>query len=134
MNNKKPTAPILLVDDHPRSNEIIGRLLVRQGYRVAFAASGEEAMFALADEPFAAVLSDIELPRMNGLELLVNIQQRWPHLPVILMTAFDVDERRDAARAWGAAALLQKPFSGEQLAQAIRTARQPAKPAEAQAG
>jgi CheY-like chemotaxis protein len=123
MNDKKQTEPVLVVDDHPRSSEIVGRLLVRQGYRVSFAASGEEAMHALAEEPFAAVISDIEMPGMNGLELLQNVHLRYPQTPVILMTAFYSDELRDSALAWGASALLKKPFSGEQLAGAIRSAQ-----------
>ena len=113
---------ILVVDDDSATAELVARLLVQQGFRTGLASDGEEAMNRLAEELFDAVVSDVEMPGMSGFELLQNIRVRYPRLPVILMTSFFEDEKREAALAWSAAALLQKPFAGEQLAVALGAA------------
>lgn len=113
---------VLVVDDHPLSSQIVARLVVRLGMRSALAADGEDALNWLAEEAFDAVISDVEMPRMSGCELLQQIHFRYPNVPVILMTAFFDDERREAAQAWGAAELLKKPFGSRELAAALVTA------------
>lgn len=84
---------------------------------------GEEALNRLAEERFDAVISDVEMPGMSGFELLQQVHLRCPHVPVILMTAFYEDETRELAVAWGAKALLRKPFSGEEVAVALHLTR-----------
>ena len=70
-----------------------------------FAASGAEALDRLAREvqpTLLAVLSDINMPGMDGLELLAEIRQRFPNLPVLMVTAYGDDDRRRRARELGA--------------------------------
>ena len=62
-----------------------------------------------------AVLSDINMPGMDGLQLLVEIKQRFPLLPVMMVTAYGDDERRRQAAAYGAAEFLTKPVDFERL-------------------
>lgn len=119
-DNKPPR--ILIVDDHPRSAEIVGRLLVRNDCKVTLAADGADALNLLAEEPFDAVVSDLEMPGMSGWELLARVHKRYPRLPVILMTAFYEDGKWASALAWGAQALLIKPFAVEELAGALQAA------------
>jgi len=74
-----------------------------------YAASGEEALDRLADgiEPtLLAVLSDINVPGMDGLQLLGEIKQRFPDVPVLIVTAYGDDERRRRAAEYGAAEFL----------------------------
>jgi DNA-binding response OmpR family regulator len=113
---------VLVVDDHPLSGQIVARLLVRRGFHVALAVDGVDALNWLAEEPFDAVVSDVEMPVMDGFELLQQIHLRHPTVPVILMTAFFDDEKQETARAWGAAGILKKPFGSEELVVAITLA------------
>jgi CheY-like chemotaxis protein len=91
----------------------------RQGtYVMHFATSGLEAWDRLAEEiqpALVAVLSDINMPGMDGLELLGEIKQRRPDLPVMMVTAYGDDERRRRARELGASEFLTKPVDFDQL-------------------
>jgi CheY-like chemotaxis protein len=91
----------------------------RQGtYVIQFAASGVEALDRFAGEiqpALVAVLSDINMPGMDGLELLGEIKQRRPDLPVMMVTAYRDDERRRRARELGAFEFITKPVDFEQL-------------------
>src|SRR5438552_16375249 len=104
------SASILVVDDEPDVAELFRqrfRRETRQGtYVLHYAASGAEALDRLAGEiepMLAAVLSDINTPGMDGLELLGEIKQRFPDLPVMMVTAYGDDERRRLAAEYGAA-------------------------------
>ena len=88
-----------------------------------FATSGEEAFDKLADgiRPQLIVIpSDINMPGMDGLALLREIKQRWPELPVMMVTAYGDDERRRQARAHGAAEFITKPVDFEFLKQQLQ--------------
>jgi CheY-like chemotaxis protein len=88
-----------------------------------FAASGGEALNRLAGEiqpTLVAVLSDINMPGMDGLELLGEIKQRRPDLPVMMVTAYGDDERRRRARELGAFEFITKPVDFDHLKQQLR--------------
>ena len=88
-----------------------------------FAASGTEALDRLADEiqpALAAVLSDINMPGMDGLQLLSEIKQRRPDLPVMMVTAYGDDERRRRAAELGAVEFITKPVDFDQLKEQLR--------------
>jgi len=100
---------ILVVDDEPDVAELFRqrfRREIRQGsYVVHFAASGEQALDLLAGEiqpALIVILSDINMPGMDGLQLLGEINQRRPDLPVMMVTAYGDDERRRRAHELGA--------------------------------
>src|SRR5262249_27881819 len=95
---------ILVVDDEPDVTDLFRqgfRRETRQGkYVMHFAASGEQALDRIGEEiqpTLIAVLSDINMPGMDGLELLDQIKQRRPDLPVMMVTAYGDDERRRRA-------------------------------------
>src|SRR5262249_58865777 len=85
----------------------------RQGtYVMHFADSGEDALSKLnegVDPQLIVILSDINMPGMDGLTLLGEIKQRWPELPVMMVTAYGDDDRRRRAGEHGAAEFLAKP-------------------------
>jgi CheY-like chemotaxis protein len=110
---------ILVVDDDPLSARCVATWLANEGYATARAASGEEAMRRLVEERFTAVVSDVQMPAMNGLELLQQVHAHFPHLPVILMTAFLGPGTREAGLARGATAVLEKPLEREELLAAL---------------
>ena len=107
---------ILVVDDEPDIAELFRqrfRREMRQGtYVLHFAQSGEEALEKLAGgiEPqLIVILSDINMPGMDGLTLLREIKNRRPELPVMMVTAYGDDERRRTAGEYGAAEFINKP-------------------------
>ena len=113
---------ILVVDDEPDVAELFRqrfRRETRQGtYVIHYAASGTEALDRLADEiepELLAVLSDINMPGMDGLELLAEIKQRFPDLTVMMVTAYGDDERRRRAAEYGASEFITKPVDFDHL-------------------
>jgi CheY-like chemotaxis protein len=88
-----------------------------------FAGSGGEALDLLSDEiepELLAVLSDVNMPGMDGLELLESIKSRFPRLPVMMVTAYGDDERRRRARELGAAQFMTKPVDFDLLKAQLR--------------
>jgi CheY-like chemotaxis protein len=118
---------ILVVDDEPDVAELFRQRFrrdVRQGtYVLHFAASGEEALQQLADEiqpELIVILSDINMPGMDGLTLLGEVRKRFPDLPVMMITAYGDDERRRRADDLGAADFLSKPVDFDRLKEQLR--------------
>jgi len=118
---------ILVVDDEPDVADLFRqrfRREARQGtYVMHFAGSGTEALHRLAGEiqpTLIAVLTDINMPGMDGLELLAEIKQRFPNLPVMMVTAYGDDDRRRRARELGAFEFIPKPVHFEQLKAQLR--------------
>ena len=113
---------ILVVDDEPDVAELFRqrfRRETRRGvYVLHYTASGGEALDRLAAEiepTLLAVLSDINMPGMDGLALLGEIRQRFPDLPVMIVTAYGDDERRRQASENGAAEFFTKPVDFDHL-------------------
>ena len=127
------SASIIVVDDEPDVAELFRqhfRREARQGtYVIHFAASGEAALELLSGkiEPSVAViLSDINMPGMDGLQLLGEIKQRFPDLPVMMVTAYGDDERRRRAAEFGAAEFFTKPVDFDLLKTLLRQLPSPA--------
>ena len=113
---------ILVVDDETDVAELFRqhfRREARQGtYVLHFANSGDEALNLLGNgiEPtLIVILSDINMPEMDGLDLLAEIKQRWADLPVMMVTAYGDDQRRCRARELGASEFLTKPVDFDLL-------------------
>ena len=119
---------ILVVDDEPDVAELFRqrfRREMRQGtYVLHFAQSGEEALACLASEiepQLIVILSDINMPGMDGLTLLREIKGRRPELPVMMVTAYGDDERRRLANEYGAAEFITKPVDFDQLKKQLQS-------------
>ncbi|MEM7352329.1 MAG: sigma-54 dependent transcriptional regulator [Acidobacteriota bacterium] len=116
---------ILIVDDDASVTASLALLLGRQGYETATAASPAEALDLLARRPCRAVLQDMNFTRgtsgEEGLELLRQIKRRQSELPVILITAWGSIELAVAGMQSGAADFITKPWTNEQLLQALAT-------------
>ena len=118
---------ILIVDDEPDVAELFRqrfRREARQGtYVLHFAASGEEALDQLGHEiqpELIVILSDINMPGMDGLTLLQRVKANYPDLPVMMVTAYGDDERRRRASEYGAAEFITKPVDFELLKQQLQ--------------
>ena len=108
---------VLVVDDSLTVRRVTQRLLVREGYRVVLAKDGMDALERLAEERPSIVLSDIEMPRMDGFDLVRNIRgdARLRDLPVIMITSRIAQKHRDYAAELGVDHYLGKPYSEEDL-------------------
>ena len=111
---------VMVVDDEAQVRTVLRAMLERDGYRVLDADSGEECLSTLARERCDAVLCDMFMPEMDGLETCRAILKRHPETKTIAMTGVlrDVDHLR-VAETLGAHASLTKPFTREQLQAAL---------------
>jgi chemosensory pili system protein ChpA (sensor histidine kinase/response regulator) len=93
------------------------RLLTREGYRVTLAKDGLEALEKMAEETPVVVLSDIEMPRMDGFDLVRNLRgdARWRDIPIVMITSRIAQKHRDYAAELGVNHYLGKPYSEEEL-------------------
>ncbi len=113
---------ILLVDDDPAILEVLAMRLASEGYTVVTASSGEEALGLIATTPPDAVVSDLRMAEVSGLDLLEAVHRRWPAVPVIILTAHgDITSAVKAIRN-GAFDFLEKPYDGMKLVGRIRAA------------
>ena len=118
-----PLVPlVLVVDDSITVRRVTQRLLQREGYRVALAADGLQALERLAEERPTVVLSDIEMPRMDGFDLVRNIRgdDHLKGLPVIMITSRIAEKHRELAKELGVDHYLGKPYSEEELLSLVR--------------
>jgi chemosensory pili system protein ChpA (sensor histidine kinase/response regulator) len=108
---------VLVVDDSLTVRRVTQRLLVREGYRVTVAKDGLDALEKLAEELPVVVLSDIEMPRMDGFDLVRNLRAdpRLAGLPVIMITSRIAQKHRDHAAELGVDHYLGKPYSEDDL-------------------
>ena len=123
---------ILIVDDEPDVAELFRQRFRREArqdkYVMHFAASGEQALDRLGGEiqpALVAVLSDINMPGMDGLALLREIKTRRPDLPVMMVTAYGDEERRRRAAEYGAAEFVTKPVDFDFLKERLRQLHAP---------
>jgi DNA-binding NtrC family response regulator len=117
MSNK-----ILVVDDKQMMRDSVGVTLQRAGYQVVAAGDGATALSMVARHRPAAVITDLKMPEMDGLELLARLRAADDHLPVVLMTAYGSVDAAVRAMKNGAFDFIQKPFEGDQLVLTIRRA------------
>jgi DNA-binding NtrC family response regulator len=108
-------AKILVVDDELNMRLVLKAMLKKEGYEVATAADGEEALRILKEEKIAVVATDLKMPRLDGMGLLDRIMQDDPSLPVIILTAYGTVANAVDALKKGAFDYLTKPFEQDEL-------------------
>lgn len=113
---------ILVVDDELSMREFISILLEREGYEVLTAADAATALERLAASPVDLVISDVQMPGLNGLELLAKIRSSCPDTAVLLVTAYSTAEQAVEAMKLGAYDYLAKPFKVEEIKVLVRNA------------
>src|ERR671934_2648842 len=105
---------VLLVEDEPSVGELVRSYLTRDGYRVLWVRSGEEALAELDRHPVRMVLLDIGLPGMDGFDVCRELRRRSP-VPILMLTARDEEPDRVVGLEVGADDYLTKPFSPREL-------------------
>ncbi|HXD53114.1 MAG TPA: response regulator transcription factor [Solirubrobacteraceae bacterium] len=113
-------ARILVVDDEPAVQSALSRALSMESYEVAQAADGVQALECLGAGPFEAVILDIAMPRLDGLEVCRRLRQGGDRTPVLMLTARDEVDDRVAGLDAGADDYLVKPFALRELLARVR--------------
>jgi response regulator RpfG family c-di-GMP phosphodiesterase len=105
----------LVVDDEPRLRQVLVHLMKGDGFTCLEAGNGEEALAQLQRHPVTLVMSDLRMPKMDGLELLRHVRARWPDVAVVMITAVADVEMAVSCLAIGAMDYLTKPFHLEEV-------------------
>src|SRR5512132_2070276 len=113
MARHRPT--MLVVDDDPGSSGLLRDIFQQEGYELTLAARGEEALALAPARPFDVALCDVQLPDMNGIELLRRLRREMPGTAVIMVTAFGTYETAIQALHEGAFDYVRKPFTLQEV-------------------
>jgi two-component system response regulator MprA len=114
-------AHILVVDDDPRITDLVRRILAYEGYSVAIARSGTEALDRSLERPPDLVVLDIMLPGLDGLEVAQRLRAAGDNVPILMLTARDAIADRVKGLETGADDYLVKPFAPEELVARVKT-------------
>lgn len=120
----KERKTVLVVDDERSMRKNVNDILVHEGYNVLEAANGEAALEIIKSTALNAVILDINLPKMDGLQVLREIKKELSELPVLVFTAFGTSERAIEAMKLGAYDYIEKPFDLTEFLMTIRRALQ----------
>jgi DNA-binding NtrC family response regulator len=101
---------ILIVDDNPNMSSLLSEMLEIFEFESKRAGNGQEAMEILGDESFAMVITDLRMPEMSGSELLKNIKEKHPELPVVVISGYNLAEGEDTLLSRLADGFINKPF------------------------
>ncbi len=111
---------ILVVDDEPVVLNSCRRVLEEDGFDVRLVPSADEALKAINDEGFGLLLVDVKMPKHDGIYLMQKVKEKWPDVPIIVMSGYPtLDTITDGAKM-GAAAFIAKPFTPDELLETIR--------------
>lgn len=110
-------ATILIVDDYSPNHRLLSFVLEQSGYAVVTALDGQQALERLAELPVDLIVTDLTMPKMDGLALVEHVRgdTRYCGLPVIMLTASSREQDQVRARGAGVSAFLTKPFDSEEL-------------------
>ena len=106
---------ILVVDDEEPIRNLVCAFLNRQGYLCVKATDGVDALGKMKINKIDAIVTDIKMPKMDGIMLTIEVSQQYPGLPVMVMTGFGEEYTAEKAISAGAWDFIQKPFSIEEF-------------------
>jgi DNA-binding response OmpR family regulator len=106
---------ILVVDDEKLLRDLLVKILTKEGYAVETAVDGEDALDKLRQNEYHLMVSDIKMPRLNGFELLKEVKQKYPHMGVIMMTAYGDSFSVKDSLLLGADEYITKPFKSFEI-------------------
>ena len=110
MTRNEPSHAVLVAEDDTNVRRVLVAMLKREGYEVHAASDGDEAMAALRVHEVSAVITDLKMPRTDGMVLLKHVTGSYPDLPVIIITAHGTVENAVEALKLGAFDYVTKPF------------------------
>ena len=112
---------ILIVDDSDSLREVVGIALKNAGYEVIEGADGQEGLNQLDGKKVHLIISDVNMPNMNGIEMVKKIKDmaEYKFTPIIMLTTESGEELKDEGRSAGVKAWMVKPFKPEQMLDAV---------------
>ncbi|HWN71910.1 MAG TPA: response regulator [Haliangium sp.] len=121
-----PTEPtVLIIDDNMEMAANLQEILEDEGVRVDVAQDGYQALTKLDENGFDLVITDIRMPGMSGIDVLKTVHERWPTLPVIVMTAYSADATLEEAHTAGALDVLAKPVDIDHVIDLVERITEP---------
>jgi two-component system chemotaxis response regulator CheY len=113
---------IMTVDDSPTIRQMLGMALKGAGYEVVEAENGKDALSKLESEKVSMLITDLNMPEMNGIDLIRSVRQSpgLRFLPIIMLTTETQEAKRQAGKAAGASGWIVKPFKPEQLLKVVQ--------------
>src|SRR5689334_22470013 len=122
MADNETKSHVLVVDDDPAVGMVLGALLQQAGYRATSVQSGARAVEVLGSEPIDAMITDLRMPGMDGMQLLAHVVRALPDVPVLVISAHaTVPDAVEAMKA-GASDFVQKPFDREEILYSLKKA------------
>jgi CheY-like chemotaxis protein len=115
---------ILVVDDEEDVRETLSEMIKGLGYQVLIAEGGKEALEKIKTEKVDLIITDLAMPKMNGLELIVRSKQNNPNIPIAVISAFGSAENTTYALTRGAFSFIAKPFKLSQIKELVRKGKQ----------
>jgi DNA-binding NtrC family response regulator len=101
---------ILIVDDNPNMSSLLAEMLEIFEFNSRRAGNGQEALDILNKDNFSMVITDLRMPEMSGSELLKSIKEKYPNLPVVVISGYNLAEEEDTLMATLADGFINKPF------------------------
>ncbi len=121
MTAPEPTFPhILVAEDNPAVREFIARALQSVGKRITTVADGQQALDALAKEPFDVLVTDIVMPNMDGIALALKAAQQFPNLRIVMISGYAQERMRAHNLDALVHRIIAKPFSLEEICEAVQ--------------
>lgn len=118
----KNSVTILVVDDELMMRKLMEKILVKDGYKVITAEDGEDALQKLNEQSINLIISDMQMPTMNGFELLKHVKEVCPGVGVIIMTAYGDTYTVKDALLLGADEYITKPFKSFEVSMVVERA------------
>lgn len=110
---------ILVVDDEMVVCQCVKKILSREGYNVEFSLDAQDALNRLEREKIDVVVTDLMMPKISGMELLEKVMEKWPDIPVIMITGYATVSSAIQAMKIGAFDYIPKPFTPDELASVV---------------
>jgi CheY-like chemotaxis protein len=116
--NKKK---VLVVEDNPNMSGLLADMLEVFEVESVSASDGVEALQVVNDQEFGMVITDLRMPKMNGAELLLAVKEKYPKMPVVLISGYTIDSADDETVTTRADGFLSKPFKMNELQEVLNS-------------
>jgi len=111
---------ILVIDDEPVVLNSCRKVLEEDGFDVYLVPSADEALKAMKKKVFDLLLVDVKMPKHNGIYLMQKVKEKWPDVPIIVMSGYPTSDTITDGAKMGADAFIAKPFTPDELLETIR--------------
>ena len=110
---------VLVVDDEDIVLESCQAVFELEGFEVMLVPSADEAIKAMKNDNFALLLIDVKMPKRDGMYLMEKVKEKWPNIPIIVMSGYCTTETINEAFKMGAANFIAKPFEPDELIKTV---------------